>query len=206
MRTYRYIPLYYFYWSLYNYAAHAADILTPTTVVQDVDNHRRGLYCRRCYFIRVCWGRSSRIFHFSRWLGQLSTVLTKDESPHTGYTVTPWVVSLTPPSIAHWVGGTSILRLSRTNKHTGFCLLCKSFWWLHVNDWSISIKVASLVQGQCYNSASIYMYNNAEEYGFIWSVPRHNKTQKRRKPVCVHTSVHITILSGVRKFPYINRW
>ena len=24
MRTYRYIPLYYFYWSLYNYAAHAA--------------------------------------------------------------------------------------------------------------------------------------------------------------------------------------
>ena len=30
---------YYFYWSLYNYAAHAADILTPTTVVQGVDNH-----------------------------------------------------------------------------------------------------------------------------------------------------------------------
>ena len=27
------------YWSLYNYAAHAADILTPTTVVQGVDNH-----------------------------------------------------------------------------------------------------------------------------------------------------------------------
>ena len=41
MRTYRYVPLYYFYfyWSLYNYAAHAADILTPTTVVQGEDNH-----------------------------------------------------------------------------------------------------------------------------------------------------------------------
>ena len=25
MRTYRYMPLYYFYWSLYNYAAYAAD-------------------------------------------------------------------------------------------------------------------------------------------------------------------------------------
>ena len=67
-------------------------ILTPTTVVQGVDNHSWGLYCRRCYCIRVCWGRSSRIFHFSRWLGQLSTVITKDESPHTGYTFTPWVV------------------------------------------------------------------------------------------------------------------
>ena len=36
-------------WSLYNYAAHAADILTPTTVVQGVDKHSWGLYCRRCY-------------------------------------------------------------------------------------------------------------------------------------------------------------
>ena len=85
-----------FYWSFYNYAAHAADILTPTTVVQVGDNHSWGLYCRRCYWIRVCWGRSSRIFHFSRRLGQLSAVLTKDESPHTGYTFTPWVVSFTP--------------------------------------------------------------------------------------------------------------
>ena len=90
-----------FYWSLYNYAAHAADILTPTTVVQGVNNHSWGLYCRRCYCICVCWGRSSRIFHFSRWLGQLRTVLTKDESPHTSYTFTPWVGSFTPPSIEH---------------------------------------------------------------------------------------------------------
>ena len=100
MRTYRYIPLYYFYWSLYNYAAYAADILTPTTVVQGGDNHSRGLYYRRCYCIRVCWGRSSRIFHCSRWLGQLSTVLTKD----TGYTFTPWVVSFTPPSTDRALG------------------------------------------------------------------------------------------------------
>ena len=62
-------------------------ILTPTTVVQGVDNHSRGLYCRRCYCIRVCWGRSSQIFHFSRWLGQLSTVLTKDV--HTQVTPLP---------------------------------------------------------------------------------------------------------------------
>ena len=41
------------------------------------------------------------------------TDLTKDESPHTGYTFTPWVVSFTPPSIEHQVGGTSILRLFR---------------------------------------------------------------------------------------------
>ena len=41
------------------------------------------------------------------------TDLTKDESPHTGYTFTPWVVSFTPPSIDHQVGGTSILCLFR---------------------------------------------------------------------------------------------
>ena len=43
------------------------------TVVQGIDNHSWGLYCRRCYCIRICWERSSRIFHFSRWLGQLSS-------------------------------------------------------------------------------------------------------------------------------------
>ena len=86
------------YWSLYNYAAHAADILSTTTVVQGVDNHSWGWYC---YCVCVCWGRSSRIFHFSHWLSQLRTVLTKAESPHTGYTFTPWVVSFTPPSIEH---------------------------------------------------------------------------------------------------------
>ena len=75
-------------------AAPAADILTQTTAVQGIDNHSWGLYCDYCVY--VCWGRSSRIFHFSHWLGQLSTVLTKDESPHTGYTFTPWVVSFTP--------------------------------------------------------------------------------------------------------------
>ena len=34
--------------SLYNYAAHVADILTPTTVVQGVDNYSWGLYSHRC--------------------------------------------------------------------------------------------------------------------------------------------------------------
>ena len=70
------------YWSSYNYAAHAADILTPTTVVQGVDNLSWGLYCRRCYCICVCWGCSSRIFHFSRWLGQLSSPNQGWESTH----------------------------------------------------------------------------------------------------------------------------
>ena len=65
------------YRSFYNYAVHAGDILTPSTVVQGIDNHSWGLYCRRCYCFCVWWGRHSRIFHFSRWLGQLSTVLTK---------------------------------------------------------------------------------------------------------------------------------
>ena len=41
------------------------------------------------------------------------TDLTKDGSPRTGYTFTPWVVSFTPPSIEHQAGGTSILRLFR---------------------------------------------------------------------------------------------
>ena len=53
-----------FYWPLYNYAAQAADILNQTTVVQGVDSHCWGLYCRRCYCTRLCWGRSSRTFHF----------------------------------------------------------------------------------------------------------------------------------------------
>ena len=92
--------IYYFYWSLYNYAAHAADILTPTTIVQSLDDHSWGLHCRRCSCICVCWSFQSDI-HFSHWLGQLSTVLTKDESPLTGNTFTPWVVSFTPPSIEH---------------------------------------------------------------------------------------------------------
>ena len=45
----------------YTTAAHAADILTPTTVVQGVDNHSLGLYCRRCYCICVCWSFQSDI-------------------------------------------------------------------------------------------------------------------------------------------------
>ena len=92
MITYRYILLCYFYWSLYNYAAHAANILTPTTVVQGVDNHCRCFNCCRCYCIRRLLGTlqcCSRIFHFSHWLGQLGTVQTKDESLHTGYTLNP---------------------------------------------------------------------------------------------------------------------
>ena len=93
------IPLYYVLLVLIQLCSPRC--LTPTTVIQGVDNHSWGLYCRRCYCIRVCWGRSSRIFHFPSWLGQVSTVLTKDESPHTGYTFTPWVVSFTPPSIEH---------------------------------------------------------------------------------------------------------
>ena len=72
------------YWLLHN----AADILTPTTVAQGVDNHSWGLYCRHCCCICICWGCCNRIFHWSCWLGQLSTVLTKDESPHAGYTFT----------------------------------------------------------------------------------------------------------------------
>ena len=55
------IVIYHFNWSLYNYAAHAADILTPSTVVQGVDNHSWGLYCRRCYCICVCWSFQSDI-------------------------------------------------------------------------------------------------------------------------------------------------
>ena len=89
------------YWSLYNYAAHAAVILTRTTIVQGENNHSWGLYCRRCYSIRVCRGRSSRIFHVSRWLGRPSTVITK-MTVHTQVTPLPpgWCLLL-PPSIEH---------------------------------------------------------------------------------------------------------
>ena len=47
------------------------------------------------------WGSSCQIFHFRRWLGQQRTVLTKDESPHTGNTFTPWAVSLNHPNTEH---------------------------------------------------------------------------------------------------------
>ena len=97
------IPL---YWLLYIYAAHAADILTQTTVVQGVGNHSWGLYCRRCWCIYFCLRRCCRIFHFSHWLGQLSTDLIKAESPYTGYTFTLYVVSFSPLSIVQQVGGT----------------------------------------------------------------------------------------------------
>ena len=43
----------------------------------------------------------------------IATVLTKDESPHTGYTFAHWLVSFTPPRREHQVGGTAILRLFR---------------------------------------------------------------------------------------------
>ena len=111
MRTYRYIPFYYFYWSLYNYAAHAADNLTPTFVVQGVDNHSWGLYCRRCYCTRVCWRLSSRMFHFFTLTWSTKHSLNQGwESTHRLH-LYPWVVFTTHPSIEHWVEGTSILRL-----------------------------------------------------------------------------------------------
>ena len=37
------------YWSLYNYAAHTADILTAITVIQGVENHSWGLYYHLWY-------------------------------------------------------------------------------------------------------------------------------------------------------------
>ena len=99
MWTYCYTSLL-LYLSIYNYVAHAADILSPTTVMQGVDNNSWGLYCHHCYYICVSWGCSSQLFLFSRWLGHLSTLfLTKDETPHTGYTLTPRLMSFTPPSI-----------------------------------------------------------------------------------------------------------
>ena len=89
------------YWSLYNYAAHAADILTPTTVVQGVDNHSWGLYCRRCHCICVCWGCSSWIFHFSRWLGQLSS---PNQGQATGLDARASRVKWPAQFMSHWYG------------------------------------------------------------------------------------------------------
>ena len=89
---YRCISL--FYWWIYNYAGHTADILTLTAIVQGVGNHSWGLYRHHCYCICLCLGCFSRIFHFSHWLGQQIIVLIKD----AGYTFTPWVVYFTPCS------------------------------------------------------------------------------------------------------------
>ena len=71
--------------------------------------HLDSNYCRtRCRQSQLRFVLSPLLLHprlletfqsdipFSFWLGQLSSVLTKDESPHTGYTFTPWVVSFTP--------------------------------------------------------------------------------------------------------------
>ena len=49
-----------FYWSLYNYGAHAADILTPTTVVRGVDNHQS--HTRP--LLVLYWWRCARPKHF----------------------------------------------------------------------------------------------------------------------------------------------
>ena len=101
------------YWSLYNYAAYAA----PNTAVQCVlDNHIWGLYYRRCYCVCMCWGRTSRICHFLRCLGQLSTVLTKDESPTKDIPL-PLVGVFYSPSIEHYVERTSILCLVGRRDH-----------------------------------------------------------------------------------------
>ena len=87
-----------FYWSLYNYAARAADILTPTTVVQGVDNHSWGLYCHRCYCILVCWSFQSDIPLFTlTWPAK--------QNPNQGWgsthSFTPWVVYFTAHSVEY---------------------------------------------------------------------------------------------------------
>ena len=81
----------YLYWSLHNYAAHAADILTPSTVVQSAANHYWGLYCRHCYRNCIYWVCSWRIFHFHVCLASLAQSYNQgwDGSPHIGNTFTP---------------------------------------------------------------------------------------------------------------------
>ena len=83
---------------MYNYAAHATDILTPTTVARGVDKHSRGLYCRRCYCIRkeahlktmyYIW--HVIIYPFTNFSGATFEVLEwiSNFNPHlTGYVLT----------------------------------------------------------------------------------------------------------------------
>ena len=85
------------------------------TVVQCLDND--SCRHRHCYCTCICWWRSSRIFHFSRWLDQLNTFLTKDERQHAGYTFTPWVVYFTPPG--------TITILGIQPKQPGMCSVSK---------------------------------------------------------------------------------
>ena len=142
------------YWSLYDYAAHAADILTfpPVRLTCQGPVSLTVFYCNTnsmeisfhshldsntviatkfctchdsCKKIVAIWWPATELWQgevsiefelpakknvSERALGQLSTFLTKDESPHADYTFNPWVVSLTPPRIEPYVGGTSILR------------------------------------------------------------------------------------------------
>ena len=85
------------HWSTYHYASTLyiyttiQPTLLTTTVLQGVDNHNWVLRCHHCYHTYIYWVCSSWVFHFLRWLEQLNTVLTKDGSPHTGYTFTSWV-------------------------------------------------------------------------------------------------------------------
>ena len=74
---------------------------------QGVDCLFGNIFYRVVVILRACVGVAVAEFLWS------VTDLTKDESPHTGYTFTPWMVSFTPPGIQHQVGGTSILRLFR---------------------------------------------------------------------------------------------
>ena len=103
------------YWSFYNYTAHAADILTPTTIVQWVDNHSWCLYCRRCYCLCVRRGRSSRIFHLSRWHGRRDldfTSFPKDDGE-------PWerFSESRPNSLADVVFSNQVLNLGHPSKY-----------------------------------------------------------------------------------------
>ena len=50
------------YWSLYNYTAHAADILTPTTAVQGVDNHSWYFTALLYVYIHICSNISISIY------------------------------------------------------------------------------------------------------------------------------------------------
>ena len=102
-----------FHWSSYYYGAHAADILNPTTVVQDVLRLRCVLSPLLSHLHLLGMLLSDIPLFTLTWPAKHSPKSKPTMGiPHTCYSFIPWVVYFTPPSIEHQVErNNSILRL-----------------------------------------------------------------------------------------------
>ena len=72
----------------------------------------------------------SHLFHFSCWLGHLSTILTKDGRPHTVYTFTPWEVFYSPQAESTMWEGPQLYASSEGNMNMKSLNCSSTYTWL----------------------------------------------------------------------------